>query len=121
MTEPTALLTVVQPEMITPSEADLLAAFADSLRLDVAQGDASAETIRAYAGQVQAFVTWCQAQGIRPAAASEADRADRAERIKWLPLTAARFRLPAGAIWLASLEQMERGAWAWQEIATTGS
>jgi integrase/recombinase XerD len=125
--------------MITPSEADLLAAFADFLRLDVAQGDASPETIRAYAGQVHAFVTWCQAQAIRPAAASEVDlkayratlvaggyarsaiaarlnavrrfyamaqargcrfdnpaqgvkappdRADRAERIKWLPLTA---------------------------------
>jgi len=73
MTEPAALLTVVQPEMITPGEADLLAAFADFLRLDVAQGDASPETIRAYAGQVQAFVTWCQAQGIRPAVASEAD------------------------------------------------
>jgi hypothetical protein len=36
-------------------------------------------------------------------------------------LTAARFRLPAGVIRLASLEQMERGAWAWQEITTTGS
>lgn len=36
-------------------------------------------------------------------------------------LTAARFRLPAGTIWLASLEQMERGAWTWQEITTTGS
>jgi len=139
MTEPTALLTAAQPGMITPGEADLLAAFADFLRLDVAQGDASPETIRAYAGQVQAFVTWCQAQAIQPAAASEADlkayraalvaggyarstiaarlnavrrfyamaqarglrpdnpaqgvkappdRADRAERIKWLPLTA---------------------------------
>ncbi len=122
-----------------PSQAELLAAFADFLRLDVAQGDASAETIRAYAGQVQAFVTWCQAQEIRPAAATEADlkvyraalvtkgyarstiaarlnavrrfysmtqargfrpdnpaqgikappdRGDRADRIKWLPLTA---------------------------------
>ncbi|OQA46198.1 MAG: hypothetical protein BWY52_00877 [Chloroflexi bacterium ADurb.Bin325] len=36
-------------------------------------------------------------------------------------LTAARFRLPRGVIWLASLEQMERGAWTWQEITTTGS
>ena len=122
-----------------PSQAELLAAFADFLRLDVAQGDASAETIRAYAGQVQAFVTWCQVQEIRPVAATEAelkvyraalvtkgyarstiaarlnavhrfyamaqargfrpdnpaqgikappDRADRADRIKWLPLTA---------------------------------
>lgn len=69
MSSPAALPAVVQPEMITPGEADLLAAFADFLRLDVAQGDASPETIRAYAGQVQAFVTWCQAQEIRPAAA----------------------------------------------------
>ncbi len=36
-------------------------------------------------------------------------------------LTAARFRLPKGVIWLSSLEQMERGAWDWQEITTTGS
>src|SRR5690606_27979157 len=36
-------------------------------------------------------------------------------------LTAARSRLRTGVIRLASLEQMERGAWAWQEIATTGS
>ena len=139
MTEPTALPAVPSPGTVAADEADLLAAFADFLRLDVAQGDASPETIRAYAGQVQAFVTWCQAQGIRPAAASEADlkayraalvaegyarstiaarlnavrrfyamaqargfrpdnpaqgiksppdRADRADRIKWLPLTA---------------------------------
>ncbi len=36
-------------------------------------------------------------------------------------LTAARFRLPKGVIWLSSLEQMERGAWDWQEITPTGS
>lgn len=139
MTEPTTLPAVLAPGTLTADEADLLAAFADFLRLDVAQGDASPETIRAYAGQVQAFVTWCQAQGIRPAAASEADlkayraalvaggyarstiaarlnavrrfyamaqarsfrpdnpaqgikappdRTERAERVKWLPLTA---------------------------------
>lgn len=35
-------------------------------------------------------------------------------------LTAARFRLPKGVIWLSSLEQMEGGAWDWQEITTTG-
>ncbi len=35
-------------------------------------------------------------------------------------LTAARFRLPHGVIWLSSLERMERAAWEWQEITTTG-
>lgn len=139
MSEPTVLPAVTGAGSKVTDEAELLAAFADFLRLDVAQGDASPETIRAYAGQVQAFVTWCQTQGIRPAAASEADlkayraalvaggyarstiaarlnavrrfyamaqarsfrpdnpaqgikappdRADRAERIKWLPLAA---------------------------------
>ena len=53
--------------------AELLAAFADFLRLDVAQGDASPETIRTYWGQAAAFLEWCQSEGIHPALATEED------------------------------------------------
>jgi site-specific recombinase XerD len=64
-----------------PTE-DLLAAFADFLRLDVAQGDASPETIRTYTGQVTAFLDWCAAEGVHPALATEGDVKDyRAELI----------------------------------------
>lgn len=49
---------------------DPMTAFADFLRLDVAQGDASPETIRTYYGQVQRFVEWCEEEDLRPAAAT---------------------------------------------------
>lgn len=118
---------------------ELEAAFADFLRLDVAQGDASPETIRTYWGQVEQYLEWCEAEGVHPALVNEADvkryrtdlieedyarttiaaklnvvrrfyamaqargyrpdnpaegvkappdRTDRAERVKWLPLSA---------------------------------
>ncbi len=52
---------------------DLEAAFADFLRLDVAQGDASLETIRTYTGQLTAFLDWCEREGIHPALATADD------------------------------------------------
>lgn len=52
---------------------DLLTAFGEFLRLDVAQGDASPETIRTYHAQVNQFVDWCAERGITPAAASESE------------------------------------------------
>lgn len=55
------------------AEDDLLAAFADFLRLDVAQGDASPETLRTYWGQVRQYLTWCAAEGVHPALATEDD------------------------------------------------
>lgn len=52
---------------------ELLEAFRDFMRLDVAQGDASPETLRTYWGQVKAFVEWCDDEGIRPGVASHED------------------------------------------------
>jgi len=43
---------------------DLMGAFADFLRLDVANGDASTDTIRGYKTQVGAWVNWCHESGI---------------------------------------------------------
>jgi site-specific recombinase XerD len=50
---------------LTPSELD--AAFADFLRMDVANGDASEDTIRNYRSAVGLWVGWCRDQGFDPA------------------------------------------------------
>jgi len=65
-------LTVYRPaELARPG--DLMAAFADFLRLDVAQGDASPRTVATYLAQVRDFLGWCTSQGVRPALATEDD------------------------------------------------
>jgi integrase/recombinase XerD len=67
-------LTVRQQDRAVPGDAgDLLAGFAAFLRLNVAEGDASKETVRSYHAQAGQFVAWCTEQGINPAAATEAD------------------------------------------------
>ena len=43
------------------------AAFADFLRVDVASGDASEDTIRNYRSEVELWVAWCIEQGFDPA------------------------------------------------------
>ena len=58
------------PVPLTLSDADALAAFGEFLGLHVADGDASEATLRTYRANVAAFYTWCQGQGIRPAAAT---------------------------------------------------
>jgi site-specific recombinase XerD len=61
---------------------DLLAAFAEFLRLDVANGAASPETVRTYWGQVRAYLAWCEGAGVDPTQAKPADvKAYRAELI----------------------------------------
>ena len=69
------------------STDDLLAAWADFLRLDVAQGDAISRTVATYQAQgdaisrtvatyqaqVRDFLAWCAAQGLHPALATEDD------------------------------------------------
>ncbi len=46
------------------------AAFADFLRIDVASGEASPDTIRKYRAEVAVWVEWCAGQGIDPATAT---------------------------------------------------
>ncbi len=46
------------------NDTDLDAAFARFLRLDVANGDASVDTIRGYRSQLAAWVSWCTDHGI---------------------------------------------------------
>jgi len=53
--------------------ADLDRAFADFLRLDVANGDASADTIRGYRAQVAQWVGWCRSRDRDPARVTPED------------------------------------------------
>lgn len=55
------------------TQSSLMDAFADFLRLDVANGDASLDTIRGYKTQVAQWVQWCQDNGIDPASAIPGD------------------------------------------------
>jgi len=69
-----SLTTRRQVALAAPVATDkLLAAFADFMRLDVAQGDASPETIRSYWGRVRSFAAWCEMEGITPALLTEED------------------------------------------------
>jgi len=59
--------------LTTPQTGDLLARFADFLRLNVAEGDASPETLRGYRADARDFVGWCATAGLNPARASYDD------------------------------------------------
>jgi site-specific recombinase XerD len=62
----------VLPAPVAP-DPDLDAAFARFLRLDVANGDASTDTIRGYRSQLAAWVNWCQGQGLDARTATVGD------------------------------------------------
>jgi len=64
-----ALISTRPPQ--TPSAMD--AAFADFLRIDLANGDASADTIRNYRSTVGLWAAWCREQGIDPATVTVAE------------------------------------------------
>ena len=69
MTVPPTLIPLVnrQPSR-TRSEMD--AAFADFLRVDVANGDASQDTLRNYRNEVALWTAWCSQQDVDPATAT---------------------------------------------------
>jgi site-specific recombinase XerD len=55
------------------STADLLSSFANFLRVDVASGAASADTIKTYACQTKKYFQWCAEQSISPLHANRED------------------------------------------------
>jgi len=55
------------------TKANVLDTFAAFLRLNVAQGDASPETVRSYHAHAGQFVAWCGDHDLDPAMANEAD------------------------------------------------
>jgi len=62
-----------RPLAVPVPTSQLLEAFQDFMRLDVADGDASPETVRTYWGQVCAFVAWCEDEEIKPSLATHED------------------------------------------------
>ena len=62
---------ITHPPARTRSEMD--AAFADFLRVDVANGDASQDTLRGYRNEVALWVAWSVEQGFDAAAATASD------------------------------------------------
>ncbi|OLT62180.1 tyrosine-type recombinase/integrase [Moorena bouillonii] len=62
-----------QPDHLTITTANLLEAFADFLDIDVAAGDAAADTVNTYRRQVQQFVNWCDRINLHPAAVTKED------------------------------------------------
>lgn len=54
------------------TRSDMDAAFADFLRVDVANGDASQDTLRNYRNEVALWSAWCIEQGVDPATAAVA-------------------------------------------------
>ena len=66
-----------------PTIDDILAAFQAWMRLDVADGNASPETLRCYLGDVRQHLVWLDEEGITPAQAGEEDiKAYRAHLIE---------------------------------------
>ncbi len=63
------------PEFLPAPEAgtDLLRAFADFLEIDVANGDATDDTLRSYAGTVGLFLAWCRDCDLAPQNVTRAD------------------------------------------------
>ena len=76
---PLAEAEVVEGEVLQVLEADvgssreILTAFAEFLRLDVANGDATDDTILAYKREVVMWVKWCQARSLMPQNARRSD------------------------------------------------
>jgi len=65
---PTLIPLVNRQPSRTRSEMD--AAFADFLRVDVANGDASQDTLRNYRNEVALWTAWCSQQDVDPATAT---------------------------------------------------
>ena len=56
-----------------PRAGQLRDAFANFLRLDIASGDAAADTLNTYVSQIKQYWQWCLARDLDPARASRAE------------------------------------------------
>jgi site-specific recombinase XerD len=67
-------IAVQQQNIASPGGAGgLLTDFGEFLRLNVADGDAKATTLRNYRAQAKQFLQWCNEKGLDPAQATEKD------------------------------------------------
>lgn len=55
---------------VLPTSSAMLDAFADFLKIDVANGDAAPDTVEAYQRRLAQYLNWCSFQGINPALAT---------------------------------------------------
>jgi len=55
------------------AETDLTDLLADWLNLDVANGDACADTLNTYQSQIQTWLTWCRENSVYPGQATTED------------------------------------------------
>jgi site-specific recombinase XerD len=62
-------------------KADLLAGFAQFIKVDVAEGDASSDTVKTYASGVKQFFAWCASMRLHPL---EATRETIKQYRRWL-------------------------------------
>jgi site-specific recombinase XerD len=65
-------LTSIVPCRRAPVPGAMEAAFAEFLRVDVASGDASLDTVEHYFNEVEYWVAWCSEQGFDPATVTTA-------------------------------------------------
>jgi site-specific recombinase XerD len=92
---------------------DLLADFGELLRLHIADGDASENTIRSYYGNAAQYVRWCAEHSIDPAGATEADLISFR---RWLTECYGRGTV---AVKLAAVKQLYEAA-TWHGLARPG-
>ena len=64
---PLMLVPARRQDRVGAASAAFDAAFADFLRIDVANGDAAADTLRSYRNETALWVAWCGSQGFDPA------------------------------------------------------
>ena len=66
-------MTALVPLKPAPTLSELEAAFADFIRVEVANGDASEDTVRNYCTQIRSWMGWCGLMRVDPAAATITD------------------------------------------------
>lgn len=93
------------------SEDDALHAFESFLRIDVANGDATQDTVRAYRRHVGLWVEWCRAHGVHPAYARRSDVESYREELKARGISVATRRLKLSVIRRFYAAGIKHGLW----------
>jgi len=86
--------------------------FGSFLRLHVADGDASPETLRSYHSSAAQFVAWCAERGLDPATVTEHDIAD------YRKMLVERYEVGTVAVKLAAIRRLYEAA-QWRGLRQT--
>jgi integrase/recombinase XerD len=102
-----AALEVISPHQLQEiGTEDLLVAFADFLNIDIANGDAAADTISTYSSQIQQYLNWCQTTDINPARAT---RYEIKEYRRWM-VEAKKYKAATIALKLSAVRRFYEAA-----------